>query len=111
MDVPGYAEGMSEAEAIVDEADDLRQQHRYADAERCSRRAIALDPRLPRARSVLGLVLRDTGRFDDAEAAFRQAIRLDPASETARRNLARIKQARKRGPWLKNLPVRRRPHP
>src|SRR5579863_9425603 len=79
VDVPDDAGRLSEAAAGAGEADSLRRQHRYADAERCGRRAIALDPRLPRAHSVLGRVFLETGRHEEAEAAFREAIRVDPA--------------------------------
>jgi tetratricopeptide (TPR) repeat protein len=110
VDVPDDDGRLSEAAAGADEADSLRRQHRYADAERCGRRAIALDPRLPRAHSVLGRVFLETGRYEEAEAAFREAVQLDPGSGAAHRNLASVVQARKRGSWLKYLPMTRRPH-
>jgi hypothetical protein len=61
VDVPDDTGDMSEAEASADEAERLLEQRQFADAERCGRRAIALDPRLPRAHSVLSLILRETG--------------------------------------------------
>lgn len=111
MDLPDGDEAKSEAAASVDEAESFRGRHRYADAERCARRAIALDPRFPRARSALGLVLLDTGRHAKAGAAFRGAIRLDPALTAVHRNLATAVRFRKRWPWLKSQPVTCRQYP
>jgi tetratricopeptide (TPR) repeat protein len=61
---------------------------RLADAERCCRRAIELNPELAEAHASLGFVLTSVGSLDEAIAACQAAIRLRPDFAQAHWNLA-----------------------
>jgi hypothetical protein len=53
-------------------------------AEPIVRRLVEVAPRAPRARVLLGDVLRGLGRLDEARAAYETALGLDPATADAR---------------------------
>jgi TolB-like protein/DNA-binding winged helix-turn-helix (wHTH) protein len=62
--------------------------HSWADAERAFRRAMQLNPNLPRPRQDFALwVLTPLGRLDEAERELRAAIDLDPLSLQALNSL------------------------
>jgi membrane associated rhomboid family serine protease/Flp pilus assembly protein TadD len=56
------------------------QKKQYAQAERCYRRALQLDPRNFAARSGLGAILIETGRLPEAVKELQKAARLNPGS-------------------------------
>ena len=60
----------------------------WAEAERTSRRALALRDDYPDALQLLGVVLASQGRFDEALSLLRKAVELDPAGEMVRSDLA-----------------------
>ncbi len=61
-----------------------------AEAEVCSRRAIALQPRHADAHVALGLALEYQGNLRDAAPSFQRGIELDPRHETAIEHFTRI---------------------
>ncbi len=75
-------------EALVNQASALKAQGRLGEAERCSREAARLDPRLAEAWCNLGAVLLDRRRWVEAEAACRRALELKPALAEPHSNLA-----------------------
>ena len=71
-------------------------QGRLGEAERCLRRALALDPGFVDARYNLGNVLRDLNRSGEAEAAYRRTIDEDPDHRDALNNLGLLTMDRHR---------------
>ncbi len=78
----------------------LRGQAKPVEAIEHYRRAIELNPRLPRAHLNLGITLEMTGDLDGAERHYREAMRLQPEGEMAdeiRRRLALLRRGRPSG--------------
>lgn len=69
-------------------------QERLADAERCFKQALALDPASAEAHAALGLVYHRAGIGEGAEHHSRQALLLDDAHMVASQTLAAILLAR-----------------
>ena len=65
----------------------LQNAGRLPEAEGLYRRALALNPDLPRAHNNLGAVLQGLGRFDEAAACHRAALALKPDYAEAQMNL------------------------
>ncbi len=70
------------------ESPDMPRHQRVAIAERLVRKALALDPELPMAHDVLGVVHMYRFRFAQAERSLRQAIALDPSRPEPRERLS-----------------------
>lgn len=68
----------------------LLPQHRFAEAERAFRAALALDPRNAAIQHRLGNLLQATGRWDEVEGFYLAALRLDPGLLRARIDLAHL---------------------
>jgi Flp pilus assembly protein TadD len=67
---------------------------RPADAERCFKQALALDPDSPEPHAGLGMVYLGVGIDDGAEHHSRRALTLDPAHAVASQTLATLLEAR-----------------
>jgi protein O-GlcNAc transferase len=78
---------MPTASELLSEADALRRGGRLAEAERCCRAAIAMEPDSAAAHNLLGGVLGTAGRPELAEACFRQALTCDGTFAQAHSNL------------------------
>ncbi|MBY0430871.1 MAG: hypothetical protein K2Q10_06720, partial [Rhodospirillales bacterium] len=65
---------LHEAFPLLRQANPLRDNHRFAEAEALVRRAVALAPHSPLTWIDLGLLLRCAGRLDEAEQAYRHAV-------------------------------------
>jgi tetratricopeptide (TPR) repeat protein len=83
----------SDSNALADLGNVYLQQSRADQAYTTSRRALALDPALPRAQNTMGLSALRTG--SDAETHFREAIRLQPDFAEAHNNLGNLLAGRK----------------
>jgi tetratricopeptide (TPR) repeat protein len=68
----------------------LYEEGEHSEAERCFRRAVALEPNRPLARFNLGSVLDELGRPEAASEQLREALRLDPVYADAHYNLALV---------------------
>lgn len=68
------------------------QKKQYAEAEKCYRRALQLDPRNFAARSGLGLLLADTGHLQEASKELEKALRVDANSAAVWLQLGRVLQ-------------------
>ena len=75
------------AQERLNEAQSLRQQKKYAEAEAALREAARLNPSWPTIHAVLGWTLREQRKNAEAELAFRQALRLVPESAHAHSGL------------------------
>lgn len=76
-------EPMTEAETQAQLGDLLAHLNRHEEAESYLRRALALDPRLPSARSSLGMLRVRQGRLDDALAELEEAVRAPSSGPVA----------------------------
>jgi tetratricopeptide (TPR) repeat protein len=56
----------------------LQSRRRFDAAEVCFRRAMAVTPQLPEAKSALGMLLMRVGKIDEAHAVLDEAFRADP---------------------------------
>ena len=54
----------------------------YGPSSEAARKAVALDPKLAEAQSMLAIILTFEPRWNEAELAFRTAVRLDPDNAT-----------------------------
>jgi tetratricopeptide (TPR) repeat protein len=68
----------------------LGDDHRFAESEQASRRAMSKGVDAPETWLVLGRALQGLGRFDEAEEAFGQAIIRRPAYAQAHEDLAQL---------------------
>jgi DNA-binding winged helix-turn-helix (wHTH) protein/tetratricopeptide (TPR) repeat protein len=99
------AYGIEVAEWWTDDPD-----ARIRDGLRLARRAVALSPQLPAARTALARLYREAGAFEPALEAARAAIALDPSDPEARLMLASVltdagnpEQARAQYPAIRRL--------
>jgi protein O-GlcNAc transferase len=69
------------------------QQRRFADAERCFRRAVKVDKRSAEAHQYLAFALTGLGRLEEAVRSYRKAITIRPAFAEAHNNLGYALQA------------------
>ena len=83
-------------EAFYMLGDVFRAASELAEAEKCYRHVLLINPREFGAQVNLGLVLHQAGRWDDAERAYRQAISIVPDSPQAQFNLALVLRQRGR---------------
>ena len=79
-----------DAEALVDLGNVYLRQGRLDAAEHALQKAIGINPDLPAAHNVLGLVRLRNADPRTAEAAFREAIRIDPDLAEAQSNLGNV---------------------
>lgn len=70
----------------------------YEDTEVAARAALELDPSVPSAWELIGLVQRRFGRLDEAAASFRRALELLPNEPRIVSNLAAVAIARQQ--WI-----------
>jgi tetratricopeptide (TPR) repeat protein len=79
-----------DAEALVDLGNVYLRQGRLDAAEQVLQKAIGINPDLPAAHNLLGLVRLRNADSRSAEAEFREAIRLDPDLAEAHNNLGNL---------------------
>jgi tetratricopeptide (TPR) repeat protein len=79
-----------EAEKHYQLGDVLREQGKYAEAEREYREAIRLKPDWAEAHFGLGFALKQQEKYAEAEKEYREAIRLDPDHAEAHYRLGRV---------------------
>ena len=97
-DFEGAAGALKEALSQAGERADLyvmlgRKQERaekYSEAIQSFRRALELDPKVPRAHYGLGMTLRSLGDVPAARAEFESALKLDPSDAYAHYQLGRF---------------------
>src|SRR5215472_3884506 len=70
--------GRADAQAVKEQGDEHLRGGRYADAERCFREALALNPGLVDAQLSLSRLLLETAQFEAAEVSYRREIALIP---------------------------------
>jgi tetratricopeptide (TPR) repeat protein len=79
----------------------------YPHAVAACRRALELDPKIPKAHYIAGLALLRDGHSQDAEADLRAELELDPNSEETQYNLAFVllqqSRAEEAVPWLEKV--------
>lgn len=68
-------------------------QAKFAEAARCYREAIALNPRFINARVGLGLVLTDQGKYNEAVTVFEDAQLIEPENRNVRAGLRKAQEA------------------
>ena len=61
----------------------LSEMHRFADAEVCARKALALAPNMAQAHVSLGMLLKDQGLLPESLKVLREALDLCPTDESA----------------------------
>ncbi|MDB5893796.1 MAG: tetratricopeptide repeat protein, partial [Rhodoferax sp.] len=81
-----------QAELAYNQANQLHDQRRLAEAESHYRQALALQPGYAEAHCNLGLVLQDQGRMAEAQAAYRAALATRPDYALAHHNLGNALQ-------------------
>jgi predicted O-linked N-acetylglucosamine transferase (SPINDLY family) len=78
------------AGVLIDLGAGYRRVGRSADAERCYRRALELEPGHADAVNNLGNLLREAGKLREAEQCYRRALELRPQFAKASRNLGNV---------------------
>jgi len=71
----------------IDQATELHRAGRLQDAERIYRRILAVDPNVPDALQLLGILLSQLGQHEAAVDLIRKAIALDPGAAIYHGNL------------------------
>jgi tetratricopeptide (TPR) repeat protein len=79
----------SQAAALLEQAQSLRNQKKYAEAETALREAIRLRPTLLVAHARLGWVLQLQGKFPEMETAFRELLRIKPDNAVGHHGLGK----------------------
>jgi tetratricopeptide (TPR) repeat protein len=79
-----------DAELLYTQAVRARIEGRRSDAEKLLRECTEANPRLSKAWTDLGEILREAGRRDEALPEFRRALETDPESRLARLGLAAV---------------------
>jgi rhomboid protease GluP len=98
-DPDGAIRRLSGRRASADDSDALAilaaaysQKKQYAEAEKCYRSSLQLNPGNSAAHSGLGLLLADTGRLEDADQELQKAVALQPGSSGAWLPLGLVQQ-------------------